>query len=94
MLECEGVRVSFFLVLLLPLDELLDKSYLHVVIYDFAVKMRCEIFAAPRAAAEGLDFGLYYAYVMLCALHIPFIYIALKVAALVFTCCCCCCCLC
>lgn len=30
----------------LPLDELLDKSYLHVVIYDFAVKMRCEIFAA------------------------------------------------
>jgi len=34
--------------LLLPLDELLDKSYLHVVIYDFAVKMRCEIFEALR----------------------------------------------
>lgn len=53
--------------------------------------MRCEIFAALPVAAEGLDFGLYYAYVMLCALHIRFIYIALKVVALVFTCCLCLC---
>lgn len=60
----------------LPLDELLDKSYLHVVIYDFAVKMRCEIFAA-RSLKDAASAILHIRHVV----HTPhshFIYLATR----------------
>lgn len=60
----------------LPLDELLDKSYLHVVIYDFAVKMRCEIFAA-RSLKDAASAILHIRHVV----HTPhshFIYLAVR----------------